>query len=60
MPRRLNQITTEPGSKCIHCDAEFEKPYERLPEVEGTSGRIVLKCPHCGLMSVFEEDERER
>lgn len=58
MPRRLNQITIEPGSKCDHCDREFERPYERMPEMEGTSGRVVLKCQYCGLCSVFQEFER--
>lgn len=55
MPRKLNRIAIEPGSKCIHCDAEFEKPYERMPEAEGLSGNAVLKCQSCGLLSVFEE-----
>ena len=56
MSRKLNQIHIEPGSKCIHCGAEFEKPYERMPEAEGLSGRVVLKCQSCGMLSVFEEN----
>ena len=55
MGRKLNQIKLEDNAACIHCDKPFEKPYRRLPEVEGTSGRVVLECPHCGRMSIFEE-----
>jgi len=54
-PRRLNQLKLEPDSRCLHCDRVFEKPYQRMPELE--KGRIdvcVLKCPECGLYTVFE------
>jgi DNA-directed RNA polymerase subunit RPC12/RpoP len=54
MPRRLNQIHLEKGAACIHCDAPFEKPYERMPEIEGTSGNAVLRCQNCGNFSIFE------
>ena len=57
MGRKLNKIRLEDGAACMHCDHLFERPYERLPEMEGTSGKVVLKCPHCGLMTVFTEQE---
>jgi DNA-directed RNA polymerase subunit RPC12/RpoP len=60
MARKLNQLNLEPGSTCTHCGHEFEKPYRRMPEMEGTSGRVVLECPHCGLYSVFEEYDTGR
>jgi hypothetical protein len=43
----------------MHCGHVFEKPYDRQPEVEGTSGRVVLQRPHCGLLSVFVEQAQE-
>ena len=55
MPRKLNRVNIEPGARCIHCDDPFERPYERVPEVEGTSGNVILKCQYCGLMTVFTE-----
>ena len=57
MSRRLNKILLEPGATCMHCDRLFERPYERMPELEGTSGRVVLKCQHCGLLTIFMEIE---
>lgn len=60
MGRKLNKIDLEPGAACMHCDHVFERPYDRQPEIEGTSGKIVLKCQHCGLFTVFEEAEGER
>jgi DNA-directed RNA polymerase subunit RPC12/RpoP len=57
MSRKLNQINLEPGSACWHCERTFERPYERMPEFEGTSGKAVLRCPDCGCFTIFETRE---
>ena len=57
MSRRLNQIKLEAGAACMHCDKPFERPYQRMPEIEGTSGKVVLVCPHCGCYTIFEEEK---
>jgi hypothetical protein len=45
----------------MHCDRPFDKPYRRLPEMEGRdANKCVLECPYCGLMTVFQEVELER
>ena len=57
MPRRLNQIYFAPGSdvRCLHCEHLFEKPYDRNPEMEPDPFTLVLRCPECGLLTVFKE-----
>lgn len=50
--RRLNQLQLEPHSACLHCDREFDRPYQRMPEIE-SPGTVVLKCHYCGLFTVF-------
>ncbi len=57
MARKLNRINLEKGAACMHCDHEFEPPYERMPEIE-SPGTRVLVCPECGNYTVFVEDEK--
>lgn len=58
MGRKLNKINLEPGAACEHCRHVFERPYDRQPEMEDSSGKVVLECPHCGRFTVFVEQER--
>jgi hypothetical protein len=38
----------------MHCDRPFEKPYNRMPELETTPDVRVLKCSECDLLTVFQ------
>lgn len=55
MTRRLNDDLKFVGDPvCEHCDAPFQKPYQRMPEAEGTTGNLVLWCPKCRCMTPFQ------
>lgn len=51
--RRLTNLRFAEKPVCIHCEAPFEKPYQRLPEMEIHGETCVLACPLCGCMTVF-------
>lgn len=55
--RKLNQIkfASEDDAKCMHCERPFEKPYNRMPELESTPDTRVLKCAACGLLTVLTD-----
>jgi hypothetical protein len=56
--RKLNQIkfASEDDAKCMHCDRPFEKPYNRMPELETAPDVRVLKCAECGYLTVFRAE----